>query len=199
MSFLTGTNAELIYTSTAVGATLATFTTEANMNTVATMGQVAQLPPNFWLSTGNQVGRGIRIVARGILSSTGSPTFTFTIRGLGTTTTPNISTAPILLGSAAVTAGATVTNQFWELQGDVIVTALGTGTATATIQGLGYVMGPAFASPFIQPVYGGAASPGTTANLTPTVTNFINVNAACGTSSASNSITLQQLLVFGLN
>jgi hypothetical protein len=148
------------------------------------------------LSNSTQPGRGIRIVARGILSTTGSPTFTFTIRAGAAA---NVASAPILLGTAALTAGATVTNQYWELQGDVFLTAGGTTAGTSTVQGIGYVMGGALASPFIQPAFGGAASPGTTATLNTTITNYINVNAACGTSSASNSITLQQLLVFGLN
>lgn len=196
MSFLTGTNTELIYSSTAVGATLSSFTTEVLANTTATMGVQAHLPPDFFAPNNVQLGRGIRIVARGILSSTGTPTYTFTVRAGASANT----TSAILLGSAAITTGTTVTNQFWELQGDVVLTAIGAAGTNSTVRGIGSIVSPGFASTtLIQPVYGGAASPGTVATLDTSVTNYLNFNIACSASSPSNTITLQQLLVFGLN
>ena len=194
MSFLTGTNSELIYSSTAVGAALNTFTTEAQANTTAAMGVQAHLPPDFFAPNNVQVGRTIRIVARGILSSTATPTYTFTVRG----GTAGNTTSAILLGSAALTTGSSVTNQFWELQGDVTLTAIGAAGTNSTVRGIGSLVSPGLATT-INPVYGGAASPGTVATLDTSVTNYINFNIACSASSASNTITLQQLLVFGLN
>lgn len=195
MSFVTGSVGECLYASTAVGATLATFTSEAQLNTTATMGVQAHLPPDFWLPNQTSIGRGIKIVARGILSSTGTPTFTWTIRSgaAGSTTTA------IIAGSAALTTGSGVTNQFWEIEADIVmVTILGAGT-NSTVRGVGRIISGGLASPFMYPLWGNGASPGTVATVDTSITNFINVNAACGTSSASNSITLQQLLVYGLN
>ena len=194
MSFLTGTNSELIYSSTAVGATLATFTTEAQANTTATMGVQAHLPPDFFAPNNTQTGRGIRIVARGILSSTATPTYTWTVRAGAAGNT----TSAILLGSSAITTGSGVTNQFWELQGDVVLTTIGAEGTNSTVRGIGSLVSPGLATT-INPVYGGATSPGTVATLDTSVTNYINFNIACSASSASNSITLQQLLIFGLN
>jgi hypothetical protein len=196
MSFYTGTNEELLYASTSNGIARNTFTAEAVLNDTATMGPPAYVPKGFWLpSSGYSLGRAIRIDAWGILSTTASPTFTFTVRMGATQST----SAPIVLGSAATTAGATVTNKLWELHGIVALTAVGTTAGTATVRGYGTVASTGLATPFGADLFAGAASPGTVATVDTTIDNFISVNAACGTSSASNIIQLLQLYVHGLN
>lgn len=194
MSFITGTNTELIYASTTPGTAKASFTSEVQINDTAGMDTQAQLPPNFWLPSQTSEGKGIRIVARGIVSSTGTPTYTFSIRvgAAGNTT------SAIILGSAALTTGSGVTNQIFQLEGDVVMQNIGaTGTNSVT-QGIGLIWGSGFATT-INPVYGGAASPGTVSTVDTSITNYINFNVTCSASSASNSIQLLQLLVFGLN
>ena len=195
MSFLTGTNTELLYASTAASAAKASWTTEVQCNDVATMGVQAHLPPDFWLPTPGQVGRGIRIKAAGILSTTATPTFTFTIR---TGAAGSTSTA-IILGSAAITTGSGVTNQYWELEGDVVLTAIGGAGTNSTVRGTGSIRSGGFAAPYIYAMWGGAATPGTVATVDTTITNYINFNIACSASSASNTVTIHQLLVYGLN
>lgn len=194
MSFLTGTNTELIYASTSAGTAKNTFTSEVQINDTTGMGVQPHLPADFWLPNNTSKGRGIRIVARGILSSTATPTYTFTVR-LGAA--GNTSSA-IILGSAALTTGSTVTNQIFEFEGDVILTTLGAAGTNSTVQGTGLLTCPGLATS-IASLYGGAASPGTVATVDTSITNYINFNVACSASSASNTITLQQLLVFGLN
>lgn len=197
-SFLTGTNVELLWQSTSAGTAKNTFTTEVQINDTAGMGAQAHLPADFWAPAGNRrqaVGVGLRIHARGILSSTATPTYTFTIR-LGSA--GNITLA-IALGTAALTTGSGVTNQMWELEGDVILETLGASGTNSTLRGEGLIACGGLASPFTYPVWGGAASPGTVATVDTTITNYVNFNVACSASSASNTITLQQLLVFGLN
>ena len=181
MSFLTGTNVELIYASTGVSAAKASWTTEVTCNDTATMGVQAHLPPDFFLPSPGQIGRGIRIVARGILSSTGTPTYTFTIRAGAAGA---INTA-ILLGTAALTTGSGVTNQIWEMQGDVVLTTIGAAGTNSTVRGVGTFISPGTANK-IDPAYGGGASPGTVATLDTTITNYINFNIACSASSASS-------------
>lgn len=197
MSFITGTNVELIYASTAVGIVKNTFTTEIGLNDAATMGAQAKLPPDFWLpSESGARGRGIRIVGRGIVSSTATPTFTWTVR-LGAAAS---IAGPIVLGTAALTTSSGIANSYWELTGDVILTVLGAVGANSTVRGIGvHSCGGISTSVGCNGAYGGAASPGTVATVDTTITNYINFNVACSASSASNSITLQQLLVFGLN
>jgi hypothetical protein len=195
MSFLTGTNVETIYTNTNVGATLATFTTEAPLNAIASIGPQPVLPPWFWSGSPTSEGRGFHVTARGIMSTFTSGTFTISVR-LGAIAS---ITAPIVLGSAAMVMTVSQTNVVWELEGDVIMTNVGVATAAATVRGIGTIKSGALASPFIQPVFGGAASPGTVATIDLLANNYLNFNAACSVSNAANSITLQQLLVFGLN
>lgn len=195
MSFQTGTVTELLYASTAAGATLATFTTEAQLNTTAAMGTQAHLPPDFWLPNQMQNGRGIRIVARGVLGSTGTPTFTFTVRA---GVTGNVASTPIIAGTAALTLASGLTAVVWELQADVIMSTIAAAGANSTLRTTGTLTVGGIAAS-VWPVWGGAASPGTVASFDTSVTNYINVNAACGTSNASNTVTLNQLLVYGLN
>lgn len=196
MSFLTGTNTELIYASVATGATLASFTTEAQANTTATMGVQAHIPPDFWLPNQQSVGRGIKILARGILASTATPTYTFTVRGGAA---GNVATTPILAGSAAIATISGATTSAWEFEADCILKTIGAAGANSTLTSVGRVGGDGMSATANRSVYGAAASPGTVATLDTSITNYINFNIACSASSASNTITLQQLLVFGLN
>lgn len=194
MSFLTGTNTELIYASKAAGTAKASFTSEVLINDTAGMGVQAHLPPDFWLPNNTSVGKGIRIVARGILSSTGTPTYTFTIRGGAAAATSGAS----FLQSAALTTGSGVTNQIWELQGDFILTVVGAAGANSTGVGVGTIASSGTANK-LDPIYAGGSSPGSVATLDTSITNYINFNVTCSASSASNTITIQQLLIFGLN
>lgn len=195
MSFLTGTSAELIYVNTASGTAKASFTSEVQINDVAGMGEQASLPPFFFGNQPYGIGKTIKILARGILSSTATPTYTFTVR-LGAA---GSTTAAIVLGSAAITTGSGVTNQLFEFQGDIVMRAIGAAGNNSTVQGLGTLVSPGLASPFEYALFGGAASPGTVATVDNTIANYINFNVACSASSASNSITLLQLQVMGAN
>jgi hypothetical protein len=196
MSFLTGTSCELIYASRAPGTAKASFTSEVLINDTAGMGVQAHLPADFWLPNGAQsIGRGIKIVARGIVSSTATPTYTFTTR-LGTAAN---TSAAVVLGSAALTTGSGISNLFWDFEGDVILESIGAAGANSTVRGIGKVTGGAWASPFIYALYGGSASPGTVATVDTSIVNYVNFNITCSANSASNSIQIQQLLVYGLN
>lgn len=194
MSYLTGTGTELIYINTASGTAKNTFTTEVSINDTAGMGERASLPAGFF-NPPYGVGKTIRIMARGILSSTGTPTYTFTCR-LGTT---GSITSSIVLGSAALTTGSGVTNQIWEFEGDLVMRTIGAAGANSTVQGTGLVFSPGLASPFNYALFGSAASPGTVATVDVSIQNYINFNVACSASNAANSITLLQLQVWGLN
>lgn len=202
MSFLMGTSVEIIYASTAIGATLATFTTEAQANTTGTMGVQAHLPPDFWMPNPTSIGKGIKIVARGTLASTGSPTYTFTVRGGATA---NVSSAPILAGSGAITTIAGATTSIWEFEADCILKAVGAAGANSTLTSVGAVRSNGLLATANCAVAGGLTTagtlvaPGTITTLDTSITNYINFNIACSASSASNTITLQQLMLYGLN
>jgi hypothetical protein len=194
MSFITGTNEELIYTSTATGTAKASFTSEVAINDTTAMGPQPVLPAYFWLPQGGSA-KALRVTAHGILSSTATPTYTFTLR-LATSTAG--TTGPIVLGSAALTTGSGVSNQIWRFDGIVTMRTLGAAGGNSTVQGIGTLISPGTANK-IDPLYGGAASPGTVATVDISVISYITFNVACSASSASNTITLQHLQVEGLN
>lgn len=195
MSFLTGTNTEAIYASTTAGTAKASFTSEVQINDTTGMGVQAHLPPDFWLPSPTAVGKGIRIVARGIFSTTSTPTYTFTIRSGAAGST----TAAILLGSAALTTGSGVSNQPFELQGDVVLVSQGASGANSTVRGTGMIISPGLATTIAGVGAGASLTTPTATTLDCSITNYINFNVTCSASSASNTITLQQLLIFGLN
>lgn len=195
MSFLTGTNTELIYANTTAGTAKASFTSEVQINDVAGMGVQCHLPPDFWLPNPTSVGKGIRIVARGILSSTGTPTYTFTIRG----GTAGNTSAAILLGSAALTTGSGVSNQPFELQGDVFLVSQGAAGANSTVRGTGMIICPGLATTIAGVGAGASLTTPTASTFDCSIANFLNFNVTCSASSASNTITLQSLQVYGLN
>jgi len=195
MSFITGTNAELLYANTTAGTAKASFTSEVQINDTTGMGVQAHLPPDFFLPNPTAVGKGIRIVARGILSSTGTPTYTFTIRS----GTAGSTTAAILLGSAALTTGSGVSNQPFELQGDVFLVSQGAAGANSTVRGTGMIVCPGLATTIAGVGAGASLTTPTATTFDCSITNFVNFNVTCSASSASNTITLQSLQVYGLN
>jgi len=193
MSFLSGSNTELIYASDNPGTAKNTFTSEVTINDQTGMGGLAANIPAGFISKSRI---GLHFIVRGILSSTGTPTYTFTLRSgsIGSTS------AAILLGSAALTTASSVTNKGWEFEGSVIFKdPAGTGAASSGT-GAGMIDSPAgLASPFTYELWGAATQPGTFSTFDPTIQNFFNFNVACSASSSSNSIQVIQMLVFGLN
>lgn len=191
-----GSFSNTLYSSIFTGVAKATFTTEAQLNIGTDMKPQARIPADFWgPGPEDAVGRSVRITATGIMSTTATPTFTWTIRGGAA---GNITTAPILLGGTALTTLTTLTNVVWRIEGVITLEALGSG-ANSTIRGLGLVTSPGLSAAGSGSLFAGAATPGTLATFDTTSANFINVNAACGTSNASNSIQLLQLTLEALN
>lgn len=186
-----GSLVETLYASTAAGTAKASFTSEAQINDTTGMGAQAKLPADFWTPSPTSIGRGFKLIARGIASCTGTPTFAHTVR-LGTA---GSTSAAIVLGSAALTMQSGVSAKFWELEGDVFLTALGAAGANSTVRGTGKIVSEGIASPFMAPVYGGAASPGTVATVDTSIVNFINYNVTCSANSASNTIQLLELIL----
>ena len=192
MAVLAGSTTELIYSNTAPGTALASFTSEALANDVAGMGVQAQLSP-YYLDRFRWGLDELYILAYGLLSSTGTPTYTFTIR-LGASGT----TAPIVLGSAALTTASGVTNKLWRIQGIVSLQTRGADGANSTVRGTGIIDSPAGLAAS-GALLGGAAAPGTITTVDPSIVNFVNLNIACSASSASNTIQVLALSVFGLH
>lgn len=207
MSYTTGTNEELLYVNTSVGATLATFTTEAQLNTAATMGMQCKIPGGWFMANQGQTGRAFKITALGTLAAltATTPTYTFTVRGgpVG----PQI-TGPILCGSGAIATVSGATTSSWMFDAVCVLKTMGAGppgTGNSTLYSYGRIVSNGLSSTANLEVAGGLTTagtlvaPGTVTTFDPTIDNFINFNVACSASNAANTITLKMLQVFGLN
>jgi hypothetical protein len=196
-SFITGTSSELIYSNTTVGTAKNTFTTEAVINDTVGMGPQPILPAFFWLPSGS-VGKTIRVIARGIRSDVATtPTWQFfTKLGLAATT------AGANIGSITATqiSATAATALLWEYEMEAQLTVAGATGTNSTIRGLGFCTFQATPTTTLGlQIFGAGVSPGTVSTVDISVTNYVNFNAACGTSNGSNSVQLLQLLLFGLN
>ncbi|MGH7723289.1 MAG: hypothetical protein ACRENL_10765 [Candidatus Dormibacteria bacterium] len=194
MSFLTGIPTECLFTNTSDGTALATFTAEASL-LAGMSGAQPQIPAFFFFNEAS-LGKALKLRASGTVSSTGTPTFTFFVR-MGTTIA---SVGGTSIGqSAAITTGSGISNQYWEIEVDLILRAFGQGSGNATLQAAGSIFSPGFASPFTYAMTPSASATAWTATFDTTATQYLNLSASCGTSNASNTVTLKQLTILGLN
>lgn len=192
MSFQTGTQSELLFSSIGPSTNLATFTTEDSLQ--KTLAPII-IPAGFFYNNG-AVGKSLRIKIAGRLGTTGAPTFTWTLRLL---TTTSWSAGGIVLGAtAALTAGTTQTLAPWFLDAEVIMQNVNVGAASV-VACMGEVRSPlGLASPFAGtiPANNTAVTVSTVDN---SVTYYLFLSAACGTSNALNLINTQMIKVYGEN
>lgn len=191
---LTQSYTELMYASVATGTQLNTFTSEASLQ--ANLPDVT-IPAGFFAAANGGVGRSLRVRAVGQLGTTGTPTFTFTVRLIPSLTW---SAGGVGQSSAAITCGSGVTLAPWAIDMDIICRSTGKGGAsncTLIMQGL-VMAGTAFAAG------GGVYSiPGANTTLTvtldPGATQYLYCSATCGTNNAANLIQLTGLKVWADN
>ncbi len=192
MSFLTGTSAELLYSSIATGTQLNTFTTEDNL--MKTLPYCI-IPAGFFYNTQGATGKSLRVKACGRLGTTGAPTFTWNARLL---TSSTWSAAGIGFATAALTAGTGVTLAPWYLDLEIIMRTLATG-AGSTLAIMGEVRSPlGLASPFAGTIPASNTA-FTAATFDHSLTNYLFLSAACGTNNAANLIQLEMMKVYGEN
>jgi hypothetical protein len=197
-SYLTGSQSELIYSNPTVGTAKATFTSEAQINDTAGMGPQPILPPYFF-EPSRARSQTLRVTARGIRSDVATtPTWQLFCRF---NTSGGVITGPNVGSHAATQISATAaTNLLWEFEEDIQLTIEGAAGANSTLRGLGFCTYQATTTTGLNlQIFAGGASPGTVATFDMSATTYLTISAACGTSSASNSIQLLQLLIQGLN
>jgi hypothetical protein len=160
------------------GLTLATFTTAAPV-----FGDLV-FPAHFF-----KVDRLVHVRARGTYGTTGAPTYTFRIQ-------QTAGTVGTIVTSAAVTAGTTQTNMPWELDIQIACRAVGASGALFAMGDGNWGLTSTTNAGFYLPAAGTAP-----ANLTTdtTIQQTWQVQVACGTSSASNTVTGQILEVKTIN
>jgi hypothetical protein len=190
MSSYSGTLPELYYSFSAAGTALNTFTTEASL-----MGgyPIPQIPATFFNKLGD-LSSSMKIKARLNVGTTGTPTFTLSARLLSSAT--SWSAGGLLLGSSsAITAASGVTNAWADLDMDVILRSIAAGAATSSVFTSGTVSGSAFGTTGSIPANNTSAVVSTLDN-TGATQYFLWLSAACGTSNASNAISLQALKIY---
>ena len=192
MSFLTGTQSEVLYASIATGTQLNAFTSEDNLQ--KTLPPVI-IPAGYFYNLASQ-GKSLKIKAAGRIGTTSAPTFTWTIRLL---TTVAWSAGGINLGTTgAITAGTTQTLAPWFLDCEFILRTLSTGGASTGAL-MGEVRSPlGLASPFAATIPANNTA-FTSTTLDNSQTYYLYLSAACGTSNAANLIELDLLKVYGEN
>ena len=194
-----GTVMDLVYANVASGTAKNTFSTEATpiLNDTTGMGAQAQFNPFYFDPAYAKSGKTVRVVARGICSTTATPTYQFIVR-LGAT---GIA-ASIAWESPAATTLTGIASKGWSFCADIVTRTLAGAGANSTIQGIGELFGDATgfnANSLVLMGWANNAQPGTVATFDYSIANTVNVNVICSASSASNSVQLLQLLVWGLN
>lgn len=185
-----GVGPELYYSFSAAGTALATFTTEASL-----MGgyPIPQIPATFWSKLGEQ-SSSMKIRAYGNAGdTTTAPTFTLSARLLSSAT--SWTAGGLLLGStpAMTVSAVSLTNAWWQLDMDVILRAIAAGAATSSLASYAAVGGSAFTG-FIPA--NNVSAVNATLDNTGATQYFLWLSAACGTSNASNTISLQALKIY---
>lgn len=190
MSGYTLTQPELYYSESISGTALNTFTTEASL-----MGgyPIPQIPATFFNKTG-VLSSAIKLRAYCALGDTSTaPTFAITVRLL--TSATSWSAAGLGWASTACTMSNTsATNNWAQLDGDLTLRTLAAGAATSTLDLHGTWTGN-FTTTGTLPVAGTAGTL-STFDATGATQYFLWLSATCGTSNASNSISLQTLKIY---
>jgi hypothetical protein len=196
-SGLTGSWTELFSVNRADYTAISGFTSELSLLTQAGVNDQPVLPALFFHQKDR---RTFGILARGVLSTTATPSYTFQVR-LGTTAGAAFISGTSVGVSAVIVTASGVTNQWWELRLELTCYTPGIGSGACTLSGTGYVMSPGgFASPFIYPLEPTTPPTATwTATIDDSVTQYVNLSVTSTASSGSNALTLKQLMVFGYN
>lgn len=197
MSFLTGTFCEQIYQNATDFTAVASTASEASL--LSGVNEQPILPATFFLNP-QATRRSISILGRGVFGTTGTPTITFQFR-LGTTSGSSFLSGTSVGVTAAITTASGVTNKFFEFRLDLTCRTPGVGTGNTTLFGAGYVASySGFGSPFFYPIEPSTPDTATwTSTVDGALTQYLNCSVTWSASSASNSITLKDLKMFGNN
>ena len=190
MSGYTMTMPELFYSYSAGSTNLATFTTEDNLLKTY---PACPVPATFFSKLGN-FSSSLKIVADGQVGTTGTPTFTFSLRLISSTTW---SAGGILLGSSnAITGASGVTLASWRLDANVTLrTIAAAASATSSLATTGLISGTGF--PTAGSIPANNVSPVvSTLDVSGTAQYWLFLSAACGTSNSANLINTQTLKVY---
>jgi hypothetical protein len=192
MSFITGTQAELLYALPAA-VTKNTYTTEAALSGVVGTNTVCTLDPYYFRVDPNPIGRSLYLKAEGIIGNTAAATFAL---ALGLDTTAGTKANGVTC-NAAYTPTSGVTAPF-HLEAWYTCTAFATSTFSMQVNGrIIYESVAAGGAPTTTAQAAGFQ--GLITGMDPRVQFFIELFGTWSVSNAANTTTLHQMLLFGLN
>lgn len=191
MSWTTGTQTECLSANVAVGSAFNTFTSAQYIGATTA---AAYLPSNFFnLSKGP--GSSILVKAFGVLSDTLTPNFTLAVSA--NTTQGTYNSGGVLATTAATAMPSSVTSVPWELE--VLITCVTTGASGSfladgmfKLYGSGTTLTTARCS-------SSTANPNTAVTLSTESAYYLELAGTWSSSSSSNSVTVYQVAVLGLN
>lgn len=186
--------ADCFYANTTEFTTLSSFTSEASL--LSGVNQQPVIPAGFFANP-PATGKRLRFKAKGLVGSTGTPTYLFTCR-IGDTAAVITGTAVGV--TAAITTASGITNSQWSLELELTCRSPGLGAGNCTLAGAGWVVCPGFASPFTYAVQ--PTTPPTTtwtATINGSVQNYFQLSVTCSASDAANTIKCKDLSAESLN
>ena len=195
MSFITGTQAELLYSMPAP-VTKNTYTSQAVISALAASAPVARIPGGYFSENPNPLGRCLYLQAFGSMGNASAATFNPAVALDTTAGTVSANVVAFYSPALATTSGITVQ---WQCQVWITCTAFGEsagmtlqvngqwGQTTVASAGAGNAAG----------ISGQCAASFT--GLTPATPYFVELCGTWGTSAAANTTTVQQMFLFGLN
>jgi hypothetical protein len=195
MSGFTQTTNELYYSVAKASTNLATFTAEDNLIKTYPACRI----PGAYFETLGKRSSSLKIKALGLGGTTGTPTYTFTLRLIVVTSSDPAWSAGglVLAASGAVPAMSTVLLSPWALDLDVVLQSIpAAGSATLTVAAIGTVGGSLFSAMGGFPANN--VSP-VLATIDPSQTYSLFLSCTCSASSSLNLINTQILKVYGEN
>lgn len=140
------------------------------------------IPPNWW-----NVGKGVHLHARGIVSSPSSSTSTLVMGACADSVQGTVGTL-LAANGTAITPVSSASSWFWELELEVICQSVTGGNAA--IVGMGELTLPASATQAQAPYIIGSTSPVNLAIATPW---FLDVYAKWSSAVSGDTLTCQSV------
>ena len=193
MSFVTGTNAELLYTLTSA-ITKNNYSAQAAFTGVLGTNTVCNIPAG-WINSGsnpNPVGRSLYLLAFGTTATTSAATLAVAL-GLdstGGTIAGSVTVAGALAPTAAVTCP-------WRLEAWYTCTAYTTSSVTYQVNGTWRV--ESVASGGVPTTSSQTSGFTGTQTADPRVINYVELFGTWSVAAAGNTTTVQQMFLWGLN
>jgi len=195
MSFITGTQIEQLYSLTG-SVTKNTYTTEAAFTGVVGTNTVCTLPANYFSNdTPNPVGRTLYLTARGVIGNVSAATFAVNL-GFDAVAGTKGGTGGGSTSVMAATAPVATFTAPWEFHCWMTCTAFATSTFSLQVNGNWVMEGANSAGAAVATALRTGFQASVT-GLDPRILLYLELFGTWSASSASNTTTMHQMLLFG--